>query len=366
MRLLPAVPVLVCASASLLAQSNCTTGPSPSTTFATQNPFAGGSLYGHPNYPNPPGPSYTGFSFLMDIDARVPIDITGIDIDLYDAGGQVSLGNGTLVTSPNQVGSTALVDLFFLPGTWNGNELTQAAWIPVGTGFVTVGNPHAASPAVFAAPVTIPSGPWALAFVVYQTTGGPAPGPLHPMVDPTTVVPPVYNYSVFDLVNVVFQRESWTATLAPAAHTQNLAIHFSTQQGYAGWTTFGTGCVTPNAPVLGLSARPAIGTTFDFQTTNIQAGSLFTFMLLSSFPDPTGLPLAGLGLPGCTLYLQASRPIFSSFAGVANGAASLPMTLPNSARLSGTVIYGQSAPLVPTAPGGFNASNAVCVAVGLF
>src|SRR5437773_1086795 len=90
MRSLSLLVALAATAAATYAQSTCT-GPGPAGVLATQNPFSGNSLYGHPNYPNPPGPTYTGFNFLFDLTLNVPVTINGIDIDLYDAGGLVNL-----------------------------------------------------------------------------------------------------------------------------------------------------------------------------------------------------------------------------------------------------------------------------------
>jgi hypothetical protein len=139
------LPVLVLALASLplpvLAQANCSAGAGPATSIATQRPFLATHLYGHPNYPSAPGATYTGFSFLFDLNLLVAVDISQIDILLYDDGGLVSLGNGTTVTSPNQVGATANVEFYIIPATpWVGFETTPSAWGLLATGTLTVAN----------------------------------------------------------------------------------------------------------------------------------------------------------------------------------------------------------------------------------
>lgn len=366
MHALPLVAALVAAASSVLAQANCAAGLP--TTLATQNPFSGNNLYGHPNYPTLPGPTFPGFSFLMDLTVAAPIDISRVDIDLYDAGGLVTVNSTTTVTSPNQVGATVPVTFYIVPSqSWVGNETNQAAWGPLGTGTLTVGQPHADSPIVFSPPINLPAGLWGVAIQVPQTTSGPNPGPLHPMLNPTTTPPMPYIDSVITMANVRFQRESWTNLLGSASHTQNLEIHYQTQPGSANWTSFGTGCVTPNAPLLALGARPVIGTTMDFQTSNIQPGTLLNFHMFGFTPDPVGFPLASFGLPGCSLYLQLGSPISTSVSVVNAGLATLSIPLPNDPSYSGIVLYSQSAPMTSGAnAGGFYASNAVCVAFGQF
>jgi hypothetical protein len=366
MRSLPLLFAFVGATAAVQAQANCSAGASPTRALATQTPFTGGSLYGHPNYPNPPGATYTGFSFLFDVTLPTPINVSSIDIDLYDAGGLVDLGNGTLVTSPNQVGATANVELFLLPApAWSGGETTPSAWVLLGTGTLTVGIAHAHSPIVFTTPASLPSGQWGIALKVDMTTNGPSPGPLHPMLN---VVPPPASYSdgVLTITNLVFQRETWTATIAPA-NTQNLEFHYVVPTGFAQWTSFGTACVSPNVPVLGLLSRPVIGTTVTFQTSNILAGTPLNFWLFGFAPDATGLELSSFGLPGCRLYLQLGSNIVLNVTTVTNGLATTSIAIPNDPSYSGIVLFAQAAPVTGGFnAGGFFASNAVCVALGPF
>jgi hypothetical protein len=354
------------AAAGVPAQSNCV-GP---TVFPTQTPFAGNNLYGHPNYPNPPGASYTGFSFLFDLTLSVPIDITGIDLDLYDAGGLVNTGT-TTVTSPNQVGANANVTFFIFPGqTWVGMEANPSLWAQLGTGTLTVGQPHAASPAVFTTPLNLTPGLWAIAFKVDMTTSGPNPGPLHPMLDPRAVpltpAPTSFSNAALTITNLQFQRESWTNTLAPAIHWQNLALNYIPRPGHANWTSFGTGCVAPSLPLMTVSARPVMGTTISFQTTGISAGTSFNLWLFGFLPDAIGRDLTQFGLPGCRLYLQLGSTITTNLSPVGAGTASVPLPIPLNPSYNGIVLYGQSAPMTPGLNAGFFASNAVCVALGLF
>ena len=367
MRHLPVFVVFVVSTAAVLAQAGCSAGAGPATALATQTPFAGGSLYGHPNFPSAPGAGYTGFNFLFDLTSIVSIDIPQIDIDLYDAGGVVNLGNGTTTTVPNQLGATANVELYIHPAATSvGIEAMPSLWFLLGSGTLTVAGPHAHSPIVFSPPLNLPPGLLGIALKVDQTTTGPSPGPLHPMVEPATTVPGTYSDSVLTVVNVQFQRESWTATLASATHTQNIELHYTPLSGYANWTSFGTGCVAPTPPIMVLGSRPVIGTTIDFQTGGILAGTLFNFWLFGFAPDPSGFDLGSFGLPGCNLYLQLNSPITTNMSGVSNGIATVPLPLPNNMSYNGLVLYGQSAPMTPGFNAGFFASNAVCVAIGLF
>lgn len=364
MRSLPFVAALVIPTAAAFAQANCSAGPGPITTIATQTPFAGNSLYGHPNFPSPPPAGYTGFNMLWDMTMTTSIDIDRIDLSLYDAGGAVNLGNGMQSTVPNQVGGTAPVTFYILPTqSWVGNEATQLGWAPIGTGTLTVGLPHQDSAIVFNPPLSLPPGLFAVALQVDMTTTGPNPGPLHPMLDPSGTSTPSYSDSVITLDRVAFDRESWMGSVPSQTHIQNIEIHYAPTTGYANWTSYGAGCGGAlNNPVLRLSARPVVGTTVDFQTVFIPAGAQFNIWMLSLTPDAAGMSLQSFGLPGCSLFLQFGSGIVTFGTGVTNSQATVSLSIPNDPSLSGLVLYAQSAPLTPT---GVVLSDAVCVALGL-
>ncbi len=366
MRAMPLLAVLLAASPAI-AQANCSAGAGPPASIVTQNPFFGNSLYGHPNYPNSPGPNYPGFNFLFDLTPVVAINMSQIDMDFYDSGGLVQVNSTTTVVSPNQVGTVTPVEVYVIPGvTWSGNELNPSAWTLYGTGSLTVQGPHVHSPAVFNPPMTFPPGLWAVAVRVPPTTTGLNPGPLHPMLDPLTTPPVPYPAPAATIDNLRFQREAWTATVVSASHRQNLEFHFTPMSGYANWTSFGTGCVAPNEPVLSLTTRPVIGTTITFQTANIQPNTLFNFWLLGFVPDATGFGLGAFGLPGCNLYLQLGSPMTTSLTSVNAGVATAQIAIPLDPTYVGVVLYGQAAPMTSGFnAGGFFASNGVCVAFGL-
>jgi hypothetical protein len=363
MRSLPVVLVLIASTPAALGQATCAAGAGQPTSIATQNPFAGNNLYGHPNYPNPPGPTYTGFSFLFDLTLNASIDITQIDIDLYDAGGAVNTGTST-VTSPNQVGNTTNIELYLFPaGSYIGNETTPSAWALLGTGTLTVASPHAHSPGVFNPPINLPPGYWGIAFKVDQTTTGLNPGPLHPMLDPNITPPPSYDNPPVSITNLTFQRETWASAPAPSSHSQNIEFHYVPTSGYSSWTSFGTGCTQPNDPVLSLLARPVVGNGVTLQTSNIRSGTQLNFWMFGFAPDPNGFSLTPFGLPGCNLYLQRGGTLITNVTPVTNSVSTVLLMIPNRTSLFGLVVYGQAAPLTPA---GLDVSNGVCMAVGLF
>lgn len=365
MRILSPCVAFVVFGASLSAQSTCSSTPGPATTLATMNPFAGGSLYGHPGYPTLPGPTFPGFSYLIDCTQVVDVEVSRIDMDLYDDGNLVQVNPTTTVVSPNQIGATAPVTVFLYPSTtWVGNETNPNAWGQLAVGTLTVAAFHTDSQILFSPPLILPAGTWGICIQVPQTQNGPNPGPLHPMVDPATTTQGIYNGPGITMVNVNFQRESWTASLTSPAHTQSLEFHYQPVGDYANWTTFGAGCGQPT-PQLGLLANPVVGTTFDLETSNIAASSQLNFWLLGFAADPVGTSLAPFGLPGCTAWLQLNA-IINTASTVTAGVATLPITIPSNPTFSGVTMFAQAAPLIAGTNLTFHTTNAICIAFGLY
>lgn len=366
MRFLSSIVSFGALCALVPAQSNCSAGAAPATTLATMNPFAGTSLYGHPNYPNPVPPTFPGFSFVFDVQALGDIEFSIIDLDLYDDGNLVQVNSTTTVTSPNQVGATVPVTLYLLSNpTWlgTGAELTQASWVPLAVGTLTVANYHQDSQIVFNPPVVFPAGNWGALLQVPPTTTGPNPGPLHPMLNPNTTTQGVYIGPALTVQNLQFQRESWTQTLASPSHTQSIEFHYQAVTGYANSTSFGTGCGTPT-PVLGLLQRPIVGTTFTFEASNLAPSASLNFWMMGFVPDPAGFNLTQLGLPGCSLYLLISSAIVVNITPATAGVSTVSLSLPNATSFSGLVLYAQAAPLIGGAVP-FDLSNGLCVAFGM-
>ncbi len=620
------VPLLIAAAATaatpLLAQSSCSTATGSARSLATMNPFTGNSLFGHPSYPQAAPATYAGFNFFMDVTSATPATINQIDTRLFDDGGTVGLGNGGTFLQPNQVGNTALVQVYICPTTWVGNEFISptapsSPWLLAGTGILTVAPNTAHTVIDFRAsavpgttnPIPLSQGTtlgMAINVLPVAATGPnnvantftwadplvtqwPLPWPLHPMLDPNTAVPPyTYTDGILTLAQVQFQRDAFTSGPSSVAHTQSLEVHYVPGSGSATWTQWGTGCERTNAnwseefvgpvntfdlgnktvnvqyvagahlvqtnagtanymaptsapltiatgnaddgitsaitlpftfpypggsatdikvgtngyvllngtalntfgwyggyttefvaaapracpawcdldttlsgtlhydadpsgawvrvtwlnieewhptppanmpretfqlvmypngnmeyiylttittqnpytnsalvgftpggetatagrdlsvggflsgdatrpPVLGLSTRPIVGTTFNFDTTNIKAGTFFNMLALGFVSVPGGTSLAPYGMPNCNLYLQIGTPITTNFGLVTGTSSSISLTIPNNPTFNGINMFGQSAPFTT----GYNAtgiftSNAVCIALGLF
>src|SRR5690606_419119 len=98
-------------------------------------------------------------------------------------------------------------------------------------------------------------------------------------------------------------------------------------------------------PVLGMDARPVLGTSPNLVTTNITPGTLFV-LLATGFSAPAApLDLTFLGLPGCNLYID---PLANNLAPVTSGMAVSPLgNIPNNASWLGVSLFSQAAPLTP-------------------
>jgi hypothetical protein len=127
----------------------------------------------------------------------------------------------------------------------------------------------------------------------------------------------------------------------------------------AGWNVCGGG-----SPSLALSSltRPVLGTTVNFDTTNIPAGTPFGAVLLSLQQAVPPTDLTSQGMPGCFGYVIGG--VAHLF--VAPGASSSqPFSIPNVTALSGLPIIGQSFTYSPGfTPIGVISSNGLVMFLG--
>ncbi len=96
---------------------------------------------------------------------------------------------------------------------------------------------------------------------------------------------------------------------------------------------------------LTTSARPVMGTTFNWVTNNVPATSFVGILGLgfSSIVPPFDLAL--LGAPGCFQHVGVSAT--TAFLPT-SGSGSVPTTIPNSPALAGVRVFGQSIAVDPT------------------
>jgi hypothetical protein len=117
------------------------------------------------------------------------------------------------------------------------------------------------------------------------------------------------------------------------------------------------------AVALNASARPIIGTTLNLTTTNIPNGTLLGLQIFSLTQYNPGVSLAGIGMPGCELYLGLD--LMTTFL-TPGSSASVPYTVPGDPSLAGITLMSQSATLTPGInPFGFASSNGVVMVLGM-
>jgi hypothetical protein len=284
---------------SAVAQ-NCNGAPALQT-FSNRADF-GASFY------------YNCGAHLFDLNAQVPITISGATTWLYDQG----VGNPVV---PNQVGNTAQVDVYTCPTTRIGSETLNPAnpgspWTLLGSGTITVvntGTGNGESPTVFTPPLTLPAGAYGVCFVYNAPTAGTNPGPLHCLgVNPNPGVPVSDAFVTMSADSIV-----GTAWSGPGTDSPNLRLRYTPSPLSAQHVEFGEGCYF--RPYAFYESFPASVNTPDLANTSISLVNLGPNYLAVpgalSFVTPTGTNLA-------------SGPTGSSSSANWDDALSLPITLP--------------------------------------
>lgn len=136
----------------------------------------------------------------------------------------------------------------------------------------------------------------------------------------------------------------------------------------ADYTPFGSGCTgSIGTPTLTAApgSRPAIGSTFDADVSNLPLGAALMATGLSNTFTSGGLPLplslSILGMTGCTQYVDAL--VLDYFTG--STTATWSWSIPNTPILFGARFYNQAFSLDPGANSfGFAASNAATGKIG--
>jgi len=114
---------------------------------------------------------------------------------------------------------------------------------------------------------------------------------------------------------------------------------------------------------LDASARPVIGTTIQWQTTGIPAGTGFGALLLSAVRATPPVDLTALGMTGC--QLRVVSPIASAYVPSGPTAQEL-LAIPNNPALIGFVVVGQAITRSPPlTPFGFVTSNGMVLTLGM-
>jgi len=124
--------------------------------------------------------------------------------------------------------------------------------------------------------------------------------------------------------------------------------------------TSGDGAIPP---VLGMDARPVLGTNPNIVTTNITTGTIVQILAAGGVLQPVPIDLSSIGMPGC--LLTTNPFVFLTNVIGPNNTFSQPFAIPNNPTLQNSQLVFQSAPLTP----GFNAaslllSNGICTRIG--
>ncbi len=215
----------VLGSAACVIAQNCNGAPAPQV-FSNRAEFAA-SFY------------YNIGTHIFDLNAQVPITITGMRTWLYDSGA----GNPP---TQNQVGNTAVVDVYTCPTTRLGNETNAptnpgSPWTLLGSGTITVvdtavGNGE--SPTVFNPPLQLPAGAYGVNVVYNAPTTGQNPGPLHCLgVSPNPGGPYTDPFLTMTSDGIVATPWVGAGTASP-----NLRILYTPAASSAQYVPLGDGC----------------------------------------------------------------------------------------------------------------------------
>lgn len=162
MRLLTSLSIALAVTAAATAQ-NCSVAPAQ-RTLSNRPDFIGSFYYVMQNH-------------LFDLNVQRDISISEIRTWTYDQG----VGNPPV---PNQVGNTAVVNVYTCPITRLGNETLNPAnpgspWTLLGSGTLTVVATPGESPIVFNPPLLLAAGQYGIALNYQNPIAGSNPGQLH-------------------------------------------------------------------------------------------------------------------------------------------------------------------------------------------
>ena len=162
-------------------------------------------------------------------------------------------------------------------------------------------------------------------------------------------------------------RLSWGST-TNVSH--DALVGFSSGAGTTppGSIDFSSGTFTTSAggtPLL-LSpqpgSRPQLGATFGMNVDQITPGSALGIMLFGLSSFPTGIDLAFLGMPDCSLYVSLDAQLAFPLTGTPTPYA---FGVPSTSTLIGTVLHAQATTLTPGAtPFGLLTSNGLSLTIG--
>ena len=114
--------------------------------------------------------------------------------------------------------------------------------------------------------------------------------------------------------------------------------------------------------ILGSASSPVLGSSFPLTMTQQPNGVIAAFLILGFTQQ--AIPLAGLGMPGCTQYVSLDSSLFHL---ATPGATTITLNLPNAPNLAGYTVFAQGAEFAPGVnPFGVAASNGGQITLGFF
>ncbi len=118
-------------------------------------------------------------------------------------------------------------------------------------------------------------------------------------------------------------------------------------------------------PILGMDARPVLGTTPNIITSNITPGTILQVLAAGDTLLPGPVDLGFIGMPGCLLQMNAII-LLSGVIDIPTNTFIQPLSIPNNPLLQNAQLVFQAAPLT----GGLNSlglllSNGICTRIGL-
>lgn len=124
--------------------------------------------------------------------------------------------------------------------------------------------------------------------------------------------------------------------------------------------TSGDGAIPP---VLGMDARPVIGTTPNIVTTNITNGTVVQILAAGGALQPIPIDLGIIGMPGCALTTNPF--VFLTNVINPNNTFTQPFAIPNNPALQNSQLVFQAAPLTAGYnPASLLLSNGICTRIG--
>lgn len=165
--------------------------------------------------------------------------------------------------------------------------------------------------------------------------------------------------------------ENW-ATAATFDMANNTLLMVASNPGYAYVTlgapnncasvgNYGAGC---QGMAMAGNGRPSLGNaSFSLTVSGIPAVSPVAFVGFGTVVVNPGIPLASIGMSGCTGYTNLDLGLFGS-GPVAAGASQFVLPIPVSPALAGTVLSSQGVALTTATSLGLAASNGTQITLG--